>query len=153
MKITVVFQKKDKTITRNTFWSLFSPVCKSRVGGFSRLKTVVWCELLAFAMAAFALDLPGQLWHGLSRNNAFLSRHWHEAVSHQKCAENSMTTSSARSLLESLLFRKYLHGMAFSCILSSVLLRSLTVVAFYCLGLILDIPEKLRDSKSSSGWY
>lgn len=103
-------------------------------------------------MAPFGLDLPGQPWHGLSRNSAVLCRHRHEAVQHQKCAENSMTTSSAKSLLKSLLFRKYWRGMAFSCTLSCVALQSLTVVAFYCLGLILDIPEKLMDSKSSSGW-
>lgn len=65
--------------------------------------------------------------------------------------ENSMSTSTPKSLLESLLCRKYLRGVAFSCILSSILLHSLTVIAFYCLGLIPDIPEGLMDGKSSAG--
>lgn len=69
----------------------------------------------------------------------------------KRVLENSMSAGIPKSLLESLLCRNYLHGMAFSCILSSILLQGLTVIAFYCLGLTPDILEGLMDGKSSAG--
>lgn len=53
-----------------------------------------------------------------------------------------------RKLTGTCLHRKHLHAVAFSCILSSVLLYSLAVIVFYCLGLIPDIPEELMDGRS-----
>lgn len=69
----------------------------------------------------------------------------------KRVLENSLSAGIPKSLLESLLCRKDLHGMAFSGILSSIFLPSLTVIAFYCLGLAPAIPEGLMDGESSAG--
>lgn len=92
---------KDKSIARNTFRSLFYQ-CKSRVSIFTLLCDVS-CWL--FLWFVFGIDIPGQLWHGLLRNNAFLRRHRGEALRPQVVLEISMITSTPKSLLESFLCR------------------------------------------------